>query len=446
MREMKDSGVEWIGEIPSDWKTARIKQLFTFGKGLPITKDNLVENGVSVISYGQIHSKSNDGIHIQDDLIRYVDKVFLTTNSKSLVKEGDFIFADTSEDIDGCGNCIYIDRDLLLFAGYHTIIFSAEQKGDNRYLGYLFKTDAWRSQIRKQVTGVKLFSISRRILSDVSVIMPQEIGERIRIADYLDDKCAKINSIIEKQQVIIEKLKEYKLSVINEALTHGLEETRNYKESGIDWIGKIPEHWSIQKLKTIVDILPGYAFSSNDFATDEGIPLLRGINVVPSGIRWNDVVFWNQEVPKYLEPYYLQENDIVVGLDRPWISDGMRTTIMNKDSLPCLLLQRVCRIRLKKECAYDHRLIYHWINSKAFESALSIETTGVSVPHISTKQIENFIIALPPNEEARSICDYLHVKTCEIDKSISIRSQLIGKLLDYKKSLIYEVVTGKREV
>ena len=432
---MKDSGVEWIGEIPVEWNCSKIKHHFKIGSGTTPKSD--------IPSYWD-----GDIVWITPADFK-TDDVYVSEGHRNLTQEG---FESSTLEIIPAGNIIFSKRapigqvvinsvDLCTNQGCLTAV--PLDKSNVKY--YRHAMSVATNQFELAGSGTTFNEISATAFGNFTLPSPN-MSEQKRIAEYLDRKCSSIDSVIMKQQVIIEKLKEYKLSVINEALTHGLEETRNYKESGIDWIGKIPEHWSIQKLKTIVDILPGYAFSSNDFATDEGIPLLRGINVVPSGIRWNDVVFWNQEVPKYLEPYYLQENDIVVGLDRPWISDGMRTTIMNKDSLPCLLLQRVCRIRLKKECAYDHRLIYHWINSKAFESALSIETTGVSVPHISTKQIENFIIALPPNEEARSICDYLHVKTCEIDKSISIRSQLIGKLLDYKKSLIYEVVTGKREV
>lgn len=101
----KDSGIEWLGEIPEEWEVQRLKSYFNFKKGLPITKENLEDSGISVISYGQIHSKNNNGVSICNELIRFVDKSYLKSNSESLVKKGDFIFADTSEDLEGCGNC-----------------------------------------------------------------------------------------------------------------------------------------------------------------------------------------------------------------------------------------------------------------------------------------------------------------------------------------------------
>lgn len=441
MREMKESGVEWIGEIPASWEIGRIKYNY-YLKGRigwqGLKAEEFTDEGPYLVTGTDFcNGKVNWSTcyHITDERYEEAPEIHVQLGDLLITKDGTV------------GKVAYIENkpDKVSLNSHLLIMRPLNHKYNNKYLFWIIQSPVFDRYIQLSQNGTIMASLSQEKINKFSFPLPLS-GIQTKIVEYLDYKCSQIDLIVEKQRAIIEKLKEYKSSVINEALTHGLEETCNYKESGIDWIGKIPEHWSVQKLKTIVDILPGYAFSSNDFATDEGIPLLRGINVVPGGIRWNDVVFWNQGVPKYLEPYYLQKNDIVVGLDRPWISDGMRTTIMDKDSLPCLLLQRVCRIRIKKECAYDHRLIYHWINSKAFESALSIETTGVSVPHISTKQIENFIIALPPHEEARSICDYSQVKTREIDKSISIRSHLIGKLLDYKKSLIYEVVTGKREV
>lgn len=217
-RPMKESGIEWIGEMPAEWETSRIKNCFFFGKGLPITKENLVENGVSVISYGQIHSKTNTGTALNEDLFRYVSEDYIETNSSSLVSKNDFIFADTSEDLDGCGNCVFVDEETLLFAGYHTIILRSNTNTDNKYLAYLFKTDGWRSQIRSKVSGVKLFSISKKILSDTILVLPTADEQR-EIIEYLDKKCAEIDTLIAKKTALLEEMESYKKSVIYEYVT-----------------------------------------------------------------------------------------------------------------------------------------------------------------------------------------------------------------------------------
>lgn len=217
-RPMKDSGIEWIDSIPVEWDISRTKVLFTFGKGLPITKENLIETGVPVISYGQIHSKTNSGTALNDDLYRFVYEEYLETNASSLVHANDFIVADTSEDLDGCGNCVFVDSEMVLFAGYHTIILRSNTDDDNKYLAYLFKTDAWRSQIRSKVSGVKLFSISKKILSDTTLLLPSD-EERAEIVAYLDAKCAEIDALIGKKTALLEEMEALKKSIIFEYVT-----------------------------------------------------------------------------------------------------------------------------------------------------------------------------------------------------------------------------------
>ena len=217
-RSMKDSGISWVSSIPAEWNIKRLKTMFGFGKGLPITKENLIEAGASVISYGQIHSKTNTGIDIKPDLIRFVSEDYLKTNPNSLVHFGDFIFADTSEDLEGCGNNVYVGDERQLFAGYHTITLCSYEKSDNSYLAYLFKTDCWRSQIRSKVSGVKLFSISKKILSDTTLLLPS-IEEREEIVEYLDKQCKEIDNIIARKTALLAEMEAYKKSVIYEYVT-----------------------------------------------------------------------------------------------------------------------------------------------------------------------------------------------------------------------------------
>lgn len=215
---IKKCDLEWISEIPASWETARLKSLFSYGKGLPITKANLVDQGVPVISYGQIHAKYNTGTEITEDLLRYVPESYVISNPDSLVHKADILVADTSEDIDGCGNCVYVDREMTLFAGYHTIILRSKERDDNKYLAYLFKSYAWRSQIRTRVSGVKLFSVSQKILNMVTVILPPK-DEQDAIVAFLDERCRTIDALIENKQKLIEDLEQFKRSLIYEVVT-----------------------------------------------------------------------------------------------------------------------------------------------------------------------------------------------------------------------------------
>lgn len=215
---MKDSGVDWIKKIPYSWKVVPLKSLFNNGKGLPITKENLTESGIKVISYGQIHAKYNNPVSIDKRLYRFVAEEWLKTNSECLVKKSDFIFADTSEDVSGSGDFIYIDREDKIFAGYHCVVLKAKTKQNYKYLAYLFMSQLWKNQIQCKVKGVKLFSISQTILMSTSVILPS-IEEQKEIVSKLDSIIESINKTIEIKHKKIEQLEEYKKSLIFEYVT-----------------------------------------------------------------------------------------------------------------------------------------------------------------------------------------------------------------------------------
>ena len=214
----KESGVDWIEKIPQGWDVRPLKSLFYTEKGLNITKENLVEIGIPVLSYGQIHSKENPRTQLNESLFKFVPESYLTTNPGCLVQPGCFLIADTSEDREGCGNAIYVDRDLTLFAGYHTIVARPFVEGNYKYLAYLFMTDYWRQQIRSKVTGIKVFSVNQKHIRATSVILPPK-EEQLKIVEYLDEKVQQINKVISLNQEKILELKDYKKSIIFEYVT-----------------------------------------------------------------------------------------------------------------------------------------------------------------------------------------------------------------------------------
>jgi type I restriction enzyme S subunit len=210
--------IRWDIDYSSTWNLKRVREIFSFRKGLSITKANLEETGIPVISYGQVHSKKNTMFGLDDDIFKYVNPSYLGTNPSSLVTYGDFIFADTSEDIAGCGNCAYIDRKGDIFAGYHSIIAHPIDEGDNKYFAYLFKSPTWRYQIRKKVNGVKVYSVTQQILKDAFVLLPPEDEQR-EIVDYLDSMCNKVDVLIKKTEEKITNLYELKATIISDVVT-----------------------------------------------------------------------------------------------------------------------------------------------------------------------------------------------------------------------------------
>ena len=216
--EMKESGVEWIGRIPKHWEVEPFSRHFTFGKGLPITKANLQEEGIAVISYGQIHAKNNLGTTLTESLVRYVSPTYIETHPQCLLKGNDFIFADTSEDIEGSGNFAFNDFDNKIFAGYHTVVARPNDLLFPKYYAYLFKSKAWKSQIQSLVNGVKVYSIGRRILKTSMLLIPSE-DEQKNIVKFLDKQTSAIEKTIETISRQITLLQERKQIIINEVVT-----------------------------------------------------------------------------------------------------------------------------------------------------------------------------------------------------------------------------------
>lgn len=216
--EMKDSGVEWIGMIPKHWEIEPFGKHFTFGKGLPITKANLQEEGIAVISYGQVHAKYNLGTTLTETLVRYVSPKYIETHPQCLLDKNDFIFADTSEDVEGSGNFAFNDYKDKIFAGYHTVVARPKDLIYPKYYAYLFKSRAWKSQIQSLVNGVKVYSIGKRILKTSTLLIPSE-PEQKEIVKVLDLKTAAIEKSIENISRQITLLQERKQIIINEVVT-----------------------------------------------------------------------------------------------------------------------------------------------------------------------------------------------------------------------------------
>src|SRR5690606_13108097 len=215
---MKDSGVDWIGEIPEHWEVRKLRFEFNLSKGLTITKENLTDEGIPCVNYGEIHSKYGFEVNPNVHPLRFVPEDYLQTNPNSLLNNGDFIFADTSEDLEGSGNFTYLNSDEITFAGYHTVIARPKNTINSRFFAYEFDSQKFRNQVRTKMKGVKVFSITQSTLKDLWIWIPS-FDEQIAITEYLDNILEKIAKAISIKEQEIEKLKEYKTVLIDNVVT-----------------------------------------------------------------------------------------------------------------------------------------------------------------------------------------------------------------------------------
>ena len=217
---MKDSGIDWIGQVPQGWEMVKFKYFFNTSKGLSITKECLVDEGIPVINYGQIHSSMSKQVQSCDVRLPFVPDYYLSKKGANL-NQGDFVFADTSEDLEGAGNfSTRIDSTGPLLAGYHTIIarLNNYDEYDFRYFMHLFDSLAIRKQIQNKVSGIKVYSITQGILNSIFVIIPPK-SEQQKIANLLDEKTAQIDKLVQIKNQQIENINKQRQTLIYDYVT-----------------------------------------------------------------------------------------------------------------------------------------------------------------------------------------------------------------------------------
>lgn len=440
MREMKDTYIPGIEYVPNDWSKAPLRALFKFGKGLSITKADLTDNGAPVISYGQIHAKYNTGTSTIESLIRYVPEEISNKSEKSRAQVGGFIFADTSEDLDGCGNCAYIDKDGI-FAGYHTILLTPIQQTENRFLAYLFKTDAWRFQFKRNLTEVKLYSISQKELKHSWVIIPST-SEQDTIVNYLDRHCSAIDRTIKATQDSIEKLKEYKIALITRAVTKGLNPDAEMKASDNSCIGDIPKHWYCCKILYILAMRITDGPHETPKPVSTGIPFVSAEAVSQGNGTINFDYIWGYISKEFYEEcckkYIPQIDDVYM------IKSGATTgkvAIVDTDRVFTIWSPlAVLRTNNSKMIA---KFLYYYLQSKSYQQQVELGWNYGTQQNIGMRTIEKLLICVPPKEEQQAIISYIDTRCSAIDHLITKKEHLIEKFTEYRQSLIYHAVTGK---
>ncbi len=428
--EMKDSGVPWILSIPAHWKVCRLKDLFSFGKGLPITKADLIEHGIPVISYGQIHSKTNTGTHLSKELCRYVSEDYLRTNPTCVLQEGDIVLADTSEDLEGLGNAALNDMPSTVFAGYHTIILRPIGKGFSKYCAYLFRSGSWRSQLRASASGIKVFSVTQRMLRSCSVVLPP-YDDMQRITDFLDTQCAKIDEIIAEVKASIEDYKQWKESIIYEAVTKGLDPNAEMKDSGIEWIGNAPQRWKIKRVKALL--------SEVDVRSAEGIEEPLSMSQV-LGIIPSSCISVANPASSYVGCKIVKKGDLVLNKLKAHLG------VFAVSGYEGIVSPDYAVYRAKEGTCVDFLELLFKTSRCITEFKKYITGVGAGLSRLYTKDLFNVRVAIPSLPEQEFIVNTIKGKAKKIDALISEKRALIEDLSAYKKSLIYEVVTGKRRV
>ena len=427
MRAMKDSGVEWIGEIPAEWEVSRIKQLFS--EVNERCDDSSQYTLLSVSEYYGVEPKSQK--ISADDMLTHAESL----DGYKICQSNDIVM-----------NIMLAWKKALGFSKYDGIVspaycvYRAKIDMDVRYFHYLFRTQRYADVFKQYSTGIidsRLRLYSDKFFSLKCQVPPVCVQKRI--ADYLDEKCSKIDAVIEKQQAVIEKLKAYKLSAITEAVTKGVNLDVEMKDSGIEWLGAIPAHWEFIRMKNCCDIVD----CKN--RTPELIPegeytVIRTTCIRDGKFSYEGSYQTDKENYKaWIEKGKPQYGDVFFTREAPM---GEACLVPKADNI--CMGQRVMYFRPNK--VTDSRFILYSIYGSVIREYIESKNKGSTVGHLKLGQVANLPVLYCPYEEQKQITDFLDNKCSSIENVITKKKAIIDKLTDYKKSLIYEIVTGKKEV
>ncbi|MEW1834270.1 hypothetical protein [Microbacterium sp. NPDC079995] len=313
----------------------------------------------------------------------------------------------------------------------------------SRYLAYLVLSEPFLEPVIASVYGAKMPRADWGEVRNIKVWVPGIDAQRA-IADYLDRETAQIDAFIAKNEELITLLTERRAAVTAQAVTRGIEESAALKESGFGWLGRIPEDWEVVRVKFAVRSLPGFAFASGDFVHDSGATrLLRGINVGVGSISWGETVGVDNP-PRYVESRYrLNEGDLVLGMDRPVISGGLRVASVGQGDAGALLVQRVLRLRGTR---VRNDYLEYSLAWGGFAMYIEPDFTGVSVPHMSERQVGNFTIAFPDLCTQARIVEHIQDQHSAIDTALNAARRSIELMRERRAALISAAVTGKIDV
>ena len=428
---MKDSGVEWLGEVPEHWEVRRLKYLL---REMDLRSTDGSEQLLRVSQYtGVTERKSADGSEEPDtrasSLVGYkrvcpdelVINIMLAWNGSMGVSA-----------FDGIASPAYC-------------VYRFNEQAAPWYFHNLLRSPAYKARIKTVSTGIveSRLRLYTDDLSRLEALLPP-LPEQASIVRYLDHVDRRMRRFVRAKQKLIGLLEEQKQAIIHRAVTRGLDPDVPLKDSGVEWLGEVPEHWEVRRLKQVSRTQGGFAFSADSFG-NEGVPVVRMNNIRRGVLDFDKVV----RVPEHQckDAFALNEGDIVYGLSGSIGATGSlgNYAVVRSGDLPAQLNQRVARFQPATDRITEGFLVESLQTSAFYEQVLS-HTTGTAQFNVSTNDIGNVALALPPVDEQERIVRHLSTAAAGIDTDIDRARREIELLREYRTRLIADVVTGKLDV
>jgi type I restriction enzyme, S subunit len=433
--EYKESGVDWIGEIPFQWAINRLKFISDCNTSNVDKHSKEDESNVKLCNYTDVYK--NDKIHSRMDFMSATASP-AEIEKFQLKKDDVLITKDSETPFDIAIPAVVIEDLNNVLCGYHlALIRSNDKYVIGTYLYYLFKSYRFNQQFTIAANGITRFGLS---ISDVrnAIISLPSIVEQSKIAIFLDEKNRQIDDLIGKKQKVIELLHEERTALINQVVTKGSNKNLPMKDSGIEWLGEIPEHWELYRLKSLGSIR--YGLGQPPKSMENGLPLIRATNIQKGKIVNIDMVFVNpNELPLAKNPI-LKKGEIIVVRSGAYTGDS---AIITEEYAGSVAGYDMVFTSIK--CCPDF-ISYSFLSHYVLENQLIPSSCRAAQPHLNAEELGSTLIACPPYEEQVRLSNYLQNQTARLEATILKLQSEIDLFSEYKTSLINEVVTGKIKI
>jgi type I restriction enzyme, S subunit len=430
----KDSGVEWLGEIPAHWgvkRIAMVAQKITNGYVGP-TRDIFVDDGIRYLQ--SLHIKHGE---IRFNKPYYVTEEWSNAHAKSILQEGDILVVQTGD----IGQCCAVSKKFAGCNCHALIIVQLRQEfGSGFYLSKFLRSDYGRNALQCAQTGALHPHLECGKLREIKVLLPPPV-EQNEIINFLDHETARINALIAKKKRLIELLQEKRAALISHAVTKGLDPTVPMKDSGVEWLGEIPAHWRVMKIALAAKkITNGYVGPTRDILVNEGVRYLQSLHIKNGEIRFDKPYYVTHEWSNAHVKSILCEGDVLV----VQTGDIGQCSAVSKEFVGCNCHALII-IQLKDGLGSGFYLSA-FLRSDYGHNMLLYYQTGALHPHLECGNVREIRILLPPTEEQTQIMDYLAYEIAKIDALVSRIREGVEKLREYSTALISAAVTGKIDV
>lgn len=442
MAEMKDSGVAWVNKIPKEWALKKIKY----------TLKNRNENNNPIRCRKILSLTAKQGVIPLEEKEGGGNKPKEDYSAYKLAYPNDIVM----NSMNVLSGSVGLSKYFGCVSPVYYMLRPINENDDVRYFNYIFQTTVFQRSLLGLGNGIlmkesdngKLNTIRMRIpidkLGELLIPVPESSVQK-KIADYLDNVILDIDILLVDIKKQLETLEEYKKSIITEVVTKGLDPNVKMKDSGIEWIGEIPNDWKITRIgyESWIRARLGWKGLKAEEYVPEGHPLLSALNIVENKISWSELNFINDERYNESPEIMLKVGDIILVKDGAGIGKCARI-----DNLPLGTATTngslvVISPSLEK---LDYNYLYFYLQSAMFQNYINRIMNGMGVPHLSQEELRKIKIPCPSINMQIEIAGYLERKRIEIDSAILEKKQQLETLEQYKKSLIYEYVTGKKEV